>query len=209
MLTKIILVKYLSKRRQNEIKILENDTTVMAFLNINLYLFLENLLFFVASTSFFVFVGWGWRHLKPMSVPEPLPGWFKIWFGTVQVLGGLLPLPVMLLWGVVWGSDGTLSVLLSYYLMLGLQILFESLTLRRYQSVVWVMVPYLYLPYRIWQLYEGLILLGSEAELMWVRYFLILQIVVWTVNYALDVSQLPRLFRWALQDNSEAVAVER
>ena len=188
----------------------------MPSLNTNLYLFLENLLFFVVSTSFFVFVGWGWRHLKPMSVPEPLPGWFKIWFGTVQVLGGLLPLPVMLLWGVVWGSDTygtlrdrTLSVLLSYYLMLGLQILFESLTLRRYQSVVWVMVPYLYLPYRIWQLYEGLILLGSESELMWVRYFLILQIVVWTVNYALDVSQLPRLFRWALQDNSEAATVER
>ncbi|MGI8499774.1 MAG: hypothetical protein ACR2LR_01350 [Hassallia sp.] len=136
-----------------------------------------------------------------MSVPEPLPGWFKIWFGTVQVLGGLLPLPVMLLWGVVWGSYRTLSVLLSYYLMLGLQILFESLTLRQYKSVVWVMVPYLYLPYRIWQLYEGLIFLGSESQLMWVRYFLILQIVVWTVNYALDVSQLPRLFRWAVQDN--------
>lgn len=166
-------------------------------------IFLENFIFLVLSTSFFVFVGWTWRDLKPMSLPEPLPGWFKIWFGTVQVLGGLLPLVVMLLWGVVWGHERVLTVLLSYYLMLGLQILFESLTLRRYQSVVWVMVPYLYLPYRIWQLYQGLIFLGSEAELMWVRYFLILQIIVWTVNYALDVSQLPRLFRWAVQDNSE------
>jgi hypothetical protein len=134
---------------------------------------------------------------------------------TVQVLSGLLPLVVMLFCGVVWGSDTyvtlrdrTFSVFLSYYLMLGLQILFESLTLRQYQSVVWVMVPYLYLPYRIWQLYEGLIFLGSESQLMWVRYFLILQIVVWTVNYVLDVSQLPRLFRWAVQDNSEVV-VER
>ncbi|MBW4568979.1 MAG: hypothetical protein KME31_13435 [Tolypothrix carrinoi HA7290-LM1] len=179
-------------------------------------IFLEDFIFLVLSTCFFVFVGWTWRHLKPMSIPEPLPGWFKIWFGTVQVLGGLLPLVVMLLWGVVWGSDTygtlrdrTLTVLVSYYLMLGLQILFESLTLRQYKSVVWVMVPYLYLPYRIWQLYEGLIFLGSESQLMWVRYFLILQIIVWTVNYALDVSQLPRLFRWAVQDNSEAVVVER
>lgn len=177
-------------------------------------IFLEDFIFLVLSTCFFVFVGWTWRHLKPMSLPEPLPGWFKIWFGTVQVLGGLLPLVVMLLWGVVWGSDTygtlrdrTLTVLVSYYLMLGLQILFESLTLRQYKSVVWVMVPYLYLPYRIWQLYEGLIFLGSESQLMWVRYFLILQIVVWTVNYALDVSQLPRLFRWAVQDNSEVVVV--
>ncbi|MCV3214402.1 hypothetical protein OGM63_12915 [Plectonema radiosum NIES-515] len=180
----------------------------------SLNIFLENFIFLLLSTSFFVFVGWMWRDLKPMSLPEPLPGWFKIWFGTVQVLSGLLPLVVMLLCGVVWGSDTyvtlrdrTFSVFLSYYLMLGLQILFESLTLRQYKSVVWVMVPYLYLPYRIWQLYEGLIFLGSESELMWVRYFLILQIVVWTVNYALDVSQLPRLFRWAVQDNSEAVGV--
>ena len=173
----------------------------MTLFDINWKLFLEDLIFLVLSTSFFVFVGWAWRHLKPMSLPEPLPGWFKIWFGTVQVLGGLLPLLVMLLWGVVWGHDRVLTVLLSYYLMLGLQIIFESLTLRRYQSVVWVMVPYLYLPYRICQLYEGLTLVGFEAELMWVRYFLILQIIVWTVNYVLDVSQLPRLFGWVQEDS--------
>lgn len=66
------------------------------------------------------------------------------------------------------------------------------------------MVPYLYLPYRIWQLYEGWILLGSAGELMWVKNLLLVEIVLWTVNYALDVAQLPRLLRWEqVQENSD------
>ena len=87
----------------------------MTLFHNNLNIFLENLLFLILATSFFVVVGWAWRHLKLFSLPEPLPGWFKIWFGTVQVLGVLLPLPIMVLWGVVWGYDQVLTVLLSYY----------------------------------------------------------------------------------------------
>jgi hypothetical protein len=80
--------------------------------------------------------------------------------------------------------------------MLGLQILSESMALRQFHSVVFVMVPYLYLPYRFWQLYEGLTILGYSSDLLWVRNLLILEIILWTLNYALDVTQLPRLLRW-------------
>ncbi|MFN6566019.1 hypothetical protein [Dendronalium sp. ChiSLP03b] len=169
--------------------------------NINLYLFLENLIFFLLATSFLVVVGWAWRHAKPFSLPEPLPGWFKIWFGTVQVLGVLLPLPIMVLSGV-WGYTSVLIVLGWYFVMLALQILSEIITLRQFHNVVWVMVPYLYLPYRLWQLYEGLTLLGSASELLWIRYLLVLEIVLWTGNYALDLSQLPRLFRWEVRETN-------
>jgi hypothetical protein len=172
-------------------------------LNTNLYLLLENLLFLVLATSFIVIVGWAWRHSKPFSLPEPLPEWFKVWFGTVQVVGVLLPLLAMLVWGVWWGYSSVLTVLSWYFVMLGLQILSEILTLRQFHSVVWVMVPYLYLPYRIWQLYEGLTLLSPEPELMWVRNLLIIEIVLWTLNYTLDLSQLPRLLRWEVQENSD------
>lgn len=175
----------------------------MTSLNTNLYLFLENLLFLVIATSFIVIVGWAWRHSKPFSLPEPLPAWFKIWFGTVQVVGIVLPLLGMLLWGVWWGYSSVLTVLIWYFVMLGLQILSEILTLRQFHSVVWVMVPYLYLPYRIWQLYEGLTLLSPESELMWVRNLLIVEIVLWIANYALDVTQLPRLLRWEVQENRD------
>jgi hypothetical protein len=157
----------------------------------------------VLATSFIVIVGWAWRHSKPFSLPEPLPDWFKVWFGTVQVVGVLLPLLAMLLWGVWWGYSSVLTVLAWYFVMLGLQILSEILTLRQFRSVAWVMVPYLYLPYRIWQLYEGLTLLSPEPELIWIRNLLIIEIVLWTLNYALDLSQLPRLLRWEVQENSD------
>ncbi|WP_016952891.1 hypothetical protein [Anabaena sp. PCC 7108] len=164
--------------------------------NINLDLFLENLFFFLVATSFFVMVDAAWKHAKPYTLPEPLPGWFKIWFGTIQLGGIVLPLIVMLLWGVLWGYTLVLTLLAWYFVMLGLQIFSEILTLRRFQTVVWVMVPYIYLPYRIWQLYEGLNLLASETDLVWVRNLLVFEIVLWTLNYALDVTQLPRLLRW-------------
>ena len=175
----------------------------MTSLNTNLYLLLENLLFLVLATLFIVIVGWAWRHSKPFSLPEPLPEWFKVWFGTVQVVGVLLPLLAMLLWGVWWGYSSVLTVLSWYFVMLGLQILSEILRLRQFHSVVWVMVPYLYLPYRIWQLYEGLTLLSPEPELIWIRNLLIIEIVLWTLNYALDLSQLPRLLRWEVQENTD------
>lgn len=171
----------------------------MTFPSTEVYLLVENLLFFAIATSFLVIVGWAWRQSKPFYLPEPLPGWFRIWFGSVQLLGVIVPLVAMLLWGVWWGHSSVLTVFIPYFVMLGLQILFEILTLRQFHSVVWVMVPYLYLPYRIWQLYEGLSILSPESELTWVRNLLILEIVVWTVNYALDIAQLPRLLRWETQ----------
>ncbi|HYW18793.1 MAG TPA: hypothetical protein VE956_05660 [Nodularia sp. (in: cyanobacteria)] len=175
----------------------------MTALNIHLHLFLENLLFFLSATCFLIVAGWAWKHAKPYSIPEPLPTWFKLWFSTVQILGVLLPLVVMVLWGVLWGDTAVLSVLACYFLMLGLQILFESISLKLFHNVVWVMVPYLYVPYRIWQMYEGLTLLGSVSQVWWIQNLLILEIILWTGNYALNVSQLPRLFRWQFTQNSD------
>jgi len=173
----------------------------MTSFNINLYLFLENLLFFLVATFFIVVVGWTWRQAEPFSLPELLPGWFKIWFGTVQLLGILLPLVVMLVWGVWWGYGSVLSVLGWYLIMLVLQITSEIVTLRQFHNVVWVMVPYLYLPYRFWQLYEGLTILGSANDLLWVKNLLAWELVLWILNYALDITQLPRLLRWKIKEN--------
>jgi hypothetical protein len=175
----------------------------MTSLNTNLYLFLENLIFFLLATSLIVVLGWTWRDAKPVSPPNPLPTWLKIWFRTVQLLGLLLPLLVMLLWGVWWGYASVLTVLSWYLINIGLQVLSEIVTLRQFPNVVWVMVPYVYLPYRFWQLYESWTILGSETELLWVRNLLVFELVLWIVNYALDVSQLPRLFRWEVRENSD------
>lgn len=167
-------------------------------------LLVENLLFFTLATAFFATVGWAWKDLPPYKLPEPLPEWFKIWFGTVQFVGGVLPVLAAIYWGLWLGNASVLTVLVAYLVMLGLQILSEGLTLRQFQSVVWVMVPYLYVPYRVWQLYEGLMLLNLEGELVWVRNLLLVNIALWIGNYALDLSQLPRLLRWGERETLDS-----
>ncbi|KAF3891061.1 hypothetical protein DA73_0400021695 [Tolypothrix bouteillei VB521301] len=170
-------------------------TSEIDFLNI----FLENFLFFAIATSFFLVTGWAWRNTKPYDLPKPLPNWFRIWFLTMQIGGIILPL-VGLVWVIWQGYFSAAIVLISYFFMLGLQILSESLSLRWFHSFVFVMIPYLYLPYRVWQLYQGLMLLNPVSDLAWIRNLLFIEIVLWTGNYALDLSQLPRLVRWEVRE---------
>jgi len=167
------------------------------------FLFLENVLFFCAATLFLIVVDRAWNNLKPFEIPKPLPGWFKIWFGTIQIIGGILPLIALLLWGVWWHYPLVAMILLPYLLQLGLQIASEYVTHYRWRSTTWVMVPYLYLPFRFWQLNEGLTWLDDRPELIWIRYLLIANLVAWIGNYLLDLAQLPRLFRWpSLEDET-------
>ncbi len=166
---------------------------------IELNLLWENLIFLVLVTSFLLWVGWVWRESKPFSLPQPLPSWFKAWLLIVLTVGVLLPLIALAWWGFGLGKTGVMVVFAPYFLMLGFQILSETVTINRFQSCVWVMIPCLYLPYRIWQLHSGLTLLSSESELMWVRYLLRLEIGLWIFNYGVHLSQLPRLLRWDVQ----------
>lgn len=170
----------------------------MTFSTTDMNLLFENLLFLVVTTSFLVFVGWVWRRSKPFSIPEPLPAWFKAWLSVVLVVGVALPLLVMVVW---WGDRSVLQATLPYFVMLGFQILSESVTLNRFQSCVWVTIPCLYLPYRIWQLHMGLTLLNLESGPIWVQRLLLAEIVLWIFNYGVHLSQLPRLLRWEVQSD--------
>lgn len=161
----------------------------------------ENVLFVAVATSFLVGVGWAWRKAKPYDLPQSLPDWFRVWFLIVQIGGVVLPL-VALVWSVWQGYSIVTAVLASYFLMLALQILSESVSLRRFHSTVFVMVPYLYLPYRVWQLYEGL-METSSTDTVWIQRLLLFEIVLWIANYALDLAQLPRLLRWDKEDGSD------
>ena len=167
----------------------------------NLNIFVENLLFLVTATCFLAGAGWMWRNSKPLGLPLPLPTWFSVWLSIVLAVGVVLPLVTMVIWGVWWHHQSVLQALVPYFVMLGLQILSESVTLKRFQSCVWVMVPCVYLPYSIWQLYSGLMLVNLERDLIWVQRLLILEIVLWIFNYGVHLSQLPRLLRWEVQEN--------
>lgn len=155
---------------------------------------LEDLIFLALATAFLGVTSWAWRQTKPYELPQPLPNWFRVWFVTMQIGGIGLPL-VVLGWAIWQGQAIISTVLLSYLGLLGLQILSESLSLRQFRSTVFVMVPYLYIPYRLWQLYEGMNLLKTPDP-DWVRWVLLFEIVLWIGNYCLDLAQLPRLLHW-------------
>ncbi len=161
------------------------------------HLLLENLLFLTVASLFLGLTGWRWRRAKPFSVPHPLPGWFNAWLSLVLVAG--LGLPLLAL-GLTWQLS-VLQALVPYLGMLVLQIGSEIVALRQFQSCVWVMIPCVYLPYRIWQLYQGLTLLGAADGPLWVQRLLLAEIGLWIFNYGVHLSQLPRLFAWQLQEN--------
>ena len=158
-------------------------------------LLIENGAFILLSTMFLIVVGWSWRNTQPYELPKPLPDWFKLWFGSVQFLGSVPPLIAMVC--AFWQDIPWLrGVLLAYFVVLALQVLAETLALRQFQTVAWVMVPYLYVPYRLWQLWEGYTLTAAESTASWLPLFFIGEIVVWGANYLLDLAQLPRLLQW-------------
>lgn len=167
----------------------------MMFSNIDLNIFIENLLFLVFSSLFLTISGWSWRKAKPFSIPQ-VPIWFNAWLSLVIIIGLLLPMAVTIWWGIWQQNMIVLNVFLSYFLMLGLQIFFEIIVFRKFHSCVWVTIPCLYLPYRFWQLYQGWILLSTDSELFWVQNLLLLEIVLWIFNYCVHLSQIPRLLQW-------------
>jgi len=121
----------------------------------------------------------------------------------VLVVGVVFPVLAIVVWGVWWNHERVLLALIPYLVMLALQILSEIVTSKRFQSCVWVMIPCLYLPYRVWQLYSGLMLLSLESGTIWVQRLLLVEIVLWIFNYGVHLSQIPRLLRWELQPEKE------
>lgn len=156
------------------------------------------LLFVAIATSFFFYIGWLWRSTKPFTIPQPLPSWFRGWLMIVLIGGIALPIVALVYWGVWLGDRAILTVIASYLAMLGAQILSESVTLNRFHSCIWVTIPCVYLPYRIWQLHQGLFITENPQ----VQLFFWLEIALWVFNYGVHLSQLPRLLGWPhLEEN--------
>ncbi len=160
---------------------------------IDTYLVLENLIFFLVATLFFGMVGWRWRNGRPFSIPQPLPQWFSVWLYIVLAVGVILPILALILNG---GDVNVQRTFIPYFVMLALQIVSESISVRRFQSCVFIMIPCVYLPDRIWQLYTGWTLLTHAESSIWVERLVLIEIALWIFNYGVHLSQIPRLLRW-------------
>jgi hypothetical protein len=174
----------------------------MAALNPYFRLVWENLIFLSLGISFFAAAGYAWRNSQPFEIPKPLPSWFQTWLSVVLVVGIVLPVVATAIWGIWQRNLVVVIVFASYLVMLGLQIVIEIIMSKRFKSPIWVTVPCLFLTYRFWQLYEGITLVSPDANLIWVKYLLILELALWIFNYGVHLSQLPRLLRWTKESES-------
>jgi hypothetical protein len=150
----------------------------------------QNGVFFLIA-SLYVAIG-ARRAAGTASFPGPRPpeAWFKAW-----VVGLLLPLAALLYDGVIRGV-GAAAIGLGFYLvMVVAQIATEIFVWKRWKSPIWVIVPCLYLSWRMWQVVWGLHLVqGQDSPLTHITFYALF--VLWVINIGVHFTNIPMTLRW-------------
>ena len=126
--------------------------------------------------------------------PRPVGPVFKVWLLIIWGVGLMLPLLALVVDGLLGGSAATRLALLPYFAMFFAQVASELFCWKRWRSPVWVLVPCLYLPWRLWQSFRGLDL-ATEAPLLTLVTLYAL-IVLWVINIGVHYTNIPRTLRW-------------
>jgi hypothetical protein len=136
-----------------------------------------------------------WRLSGPVAAfpgPRPVGPIFKIWFVVIWLVGGVLPLAALIYDGGMRGQAGTVWAIAPYVLMFALQIVCEMVMWKRLQSPVWVIVPCLFLPWRLYQCARGL----DVADASFTVFALQAMFVLWVINIGVHFTNIPRALRW-------------
>ncbi len=158
-------------------------------------LVLENGAFFAVACVFLVWAQWRTEGETRFPGPAPVGPVFKVWFVVIWLVGIALPL-IALVWdGVVAGRAVVWLALGPYFVMFFAQVGTEIFTWRRWQSPVWVIVPCLYLPWRLYQITQGQALMaGTDAPLT--AFSLDALFVLWLINIGVHFTNIPNAMRW-------------
>lgn len=153
----------------------------------------------VANTAFFAFacavLVWArWRTAPgpPFPGPQPVGRAFKTWLVVIWGVGLILPLVAL---GLEW-SAATRLALLPYLATFVLQVATELFVWKRWRSPVWVVVPCLYLPWRLFQSWWGLISVDAAA-LPLTAFTLHALFALWLINIGVHYSNIANTLRWA------------
>lgn len=155
----------------------------------------QNSAFFLIA-SLYVWIG-ARRCLGTTPFPGPRPpgSAFKVWLVVIWLVG--LVLPVVTIGTVGVGEEiATVTVgLVAYLVMFVAQVASEIFVWKRWRSPIWVIVPCLYLPWRLWQCVWGWSLpevQGSAlASATWIALF-----VLWVINIGVHFTHVPLTLRW-------------
>lgn len=155
----------------------------------------QNIAFF-AIASLYVWIGA--RRVAgsaPFPGPRPPPLWFKVWLVVIWLVGLLWP-AVALVWAIATDAATNIAIGLGAYLvMLFAQVGTEIFVWKRWRSAIWVIVPCLYLPWRLWQCWWGFDLSGVEASAFATATYMAL-IALWIINIGVHFTNVPLTLRW-------------
>lgn len=149
-----------------------------------------NIGFLVLAAALMGWARWRTRPGPLFTGPCPVGPAFKGWLINIWLVGLVLPVVTL---AIDWSSPLTRLALVPYLLMFAVQVLFELVAWKRWGSPVWVIVPCLFLPWRLFQVWSGL-QLGDHAGLTQITLYALF--VLWVINIGVHYTNIPNTMRW-------------
>ena len=153
---------------------------------------LGNLVFFVFACVILIWAQWRATPGPRFPGPPPVGPVFKVWLIVIWAVGLLLPIAALILeWSVA-----TRLAILPYLALFVMQVATEVFVWKRWQSPVWVLVPCLYLPWRLFQSGWGFVSVDSAA-LPLTSFTLAALFVLWMINIGVHYTNIVNTLRWS------------
>lgn len=155
----------------------------------------QNIAFFLIA-SLYVWIG-ARRTVGTAAFPgpRPPPTWFKIWLVVIWLVGLVLPIVTLVIEGFLRGNASVTIGLGAYLVMFVAQVATEIFVWKRWRSPIWVIVPCLYLAWRLWQCAWGMGLPEADSTMLahvtWISLF-----VLWVINVGVHFTNIPLTLRW-------------
>lgn len=151
-----------------------------------------NIAFFAFACAVLIWAQWRAVPGPTFPGPPPVGPVFKIWLIVIWVVGLLLPLAALML---EWSAATRLAIL-PYLALFIMQVATELFVWKRWQSPVWVLVPCLYLPWRVFQSGWGFVSVDPTA-LPLTSFTLAALFALWLINIGVHYTNIVNTLRWS------------
>lgn len=150
-----------------------------------------NIGFVAVACAVLLWAQWRTRPGPAFPGPPPVGRIFKTWLVVIWLIGLVLPIQTL----IIEPTTPTRLALLPYLVTFVLQVLTELLVWKRWRSPVWVLVPCLYLPWRLFQVWLGFDVTAGH-DLLLTRRTLAALAVLWIVNIGVHYTNICNTLRW-------------
>jgi hypothetical protein len=147
------------------------------------------------------------RHAQPWPGPRPVGAVFRRWLVIIWLAGFALPVASLVVDGVIGGAAIVWLAILPYLLMFMVQIAVELFVWKRWRSVVWVLVPCLFLPWRCFQVHIALLTVWPLPGLVLTKVTLVVLLVLWLINIGVHYSGIALNLRWDMHRDGQFAAM--